>query len=278
MDRLGKALQKAREQRQDIQEEALRAVHAVPPPITAANSFVEAPAPPPPSHSKSRKIEISNIDLESNRIFAQMNDNPNADIFRILRTKVLHLMQRSNLRTLAITSANYNEGKTTVALNLALSFAMDIKQTVLVVDLDLRRPNVHEYLGIEPTAGLADYFLKHTPLPECLLRTSVERLTLLPMNGTLENSSELLGTPQMATLAKELKERYADRLVIYDMPPLLAQDDVIAFLPDVDGVLLVVRDGVTAVEDVKHCLHLLSDANIIGTVLNDCPEKSFNKV
>jgi capsular exopolysaccharide synthesis family protein len=278
MDRLGKALQKAREQRQDIQEEALRAVHSVPPPITAANSFIEDPAPPPPSHSKSRRVEISNIDLESNRIFAQMNDNPNADIFRILRTKVLHLMQRSNLRTLAITSANYNEGKTTVALNLALSFALDIKQTVLVVDLDLRRPNVHEYLGIEPTSGLADYFLKNTPLPECLLRTSVERLTLLPMNGTLENSSELLGTPQMATLAKELKERYADRLVIYDMPPLLTQDDVIAFLPDVDGVLLVVRDGVTAVEDVKHCLHLLSDANVIGTVLNDCPEKSFNKV
>ena len=87
----------------------------------------------------------------------------------------------------------------------------------------------------------------------------------------------MLGTPKMAELAHELKTRYADRLVIYDMPPLLSQDDTMAFLPHVDGVILVVRDGMTQADDIEHCLHALEGTTLIGTVLNNCADTALNK-
>jgi Mrp family chromosome partitioning ATPase len=85
----------------------------------------------------------------------------------------------------------------------------------------------------------------------------------------MDESSEVLGSPRIAQLAKELKTRYADRIIIYDLPPTLAQDDPIAFLPHVDAVLLVVNDGVTRISEVKRSMMVLSNANVIGTVLNN---------
>jgi Mrp family chromosome partitioning ATPase len=124
--------------------------------------------------------------------------------------------------------------------------------------------------------GLSDYFLRDVPVPECLVKPAFDRLVVLPISEPLDNSSEMLGSPKMAALAHELKTRYSDRIVIYDMPPLLTQDDTIAFLPYVDGVLLVVRDGKTQTEDVTKCMNALGDANLLGTVLNNCAERAFN--
>ena len=195
--------------------------------------------------------------------------NPQADVFRMLRTKVMQIMKQNNLRTLAITSPNYGDGKTTTALNLSLSLALDVKQTVLLVDLDLRKPNLHDFLNKDPEVGISNYLLKDTPLQDCLVRPPIERLNTLPAGPSMEHSSELLASPKMAGLARELKTRYPDRIVIYDMPPVLAQDDSIAFLPHVDAVLLVIRDGITKVDEVKQCLESLSKTNVIGTVLNN---------
>lgn len=223
-----------------------------------------------------RQVAVQEGTLERHRIVARATRDANADIFRMLRTKVLQKMQRNNLRTLAITSPNYGDGKTTVALNLALSLALDVKQTVLLVDLDLRHPSIHQRLSLNPTVSLSDYILRDVPVSECLVNPMIERLVVLPITQTIENSSEMLGTPKMMALAHELKTRYADRIVIYDMPPLLAQDDTIAFLPNVDGVLMVVRDGATRPDDLRHCVHMLDNANLLGTVLNRCNERSFN--
>ena len=106
------------------------------------------------------------------------------------------------------------------------------------------------------------------PLNECLVRPSFERLSILPAGKSLDHSSEVIGSPKMAALAEELERRYHDRLIIYDMPPILEQDDSLAFLPHVGAVLLVVRDGVTPVGDIKHSVTALSGAHVIGTVLN----------
>jgi Mrp family chromosome partitioning ATPase len=92
---------------------------------------------------------------------------------------------------------------------------------------------------------------------------------VLPSGKPLDNSSEILGSPKMAALAEELKTRYHDRIVIYDMPPVLEQDDSIGFLPHVDATLVVVRDGKTPVDDLKTCVDRISGTNIIGSVLND---------
>jgi protein-tyrosine kinase len=217
----------------------------------------------------SSPIIIDESFLKKNHIISYHTRSEEADVFRILRTQILQIMGQSGLRTLGITSPRYGDGKTTVSLNLALSIAQDLKQTVLLVDIDLRKPSIAEYLGLTEPLGISDYCLQNTPISECIIRTSFERLSILPAGYALDASSEVLGSPRMAYLAEELKTRYSDRLIIYDMPPVLNQDDPIAFLPNIDAYILVVRNGTTLTSDVKNSLNLLSGANVIGTVLND---------
>ena len=209
------------------------------------------------------------IELERHRVIARQARNPQADIFRMLRTKIMQIMAPAGHRTLAITSPNYGDGKTTISLNLGLSLALDVKQTVLLADLDMRKPSLHDFLGIEPKVGLSDYLVRNVPLTQCLIRPPFDRVVLLPSGKPLEHSSEMLGSPKMAALALEMRERYHDRMIIYDMPPVLAQDDSSAFMPHVEAVLLVVRDGVTKTDEVRQCMESLSKANVIGTVLNN---------
>ena len=208
--------------------------------------------------------------MERNRIVAHRTRCAEADVCRQLRTKVLQIMNAHGYKTLAITSPYHRNGKTTTALNLGISIAFDLKQTVLLVDLDLRKPDLHRYLGVKPRVGLTDHLLRGAPLNDCFVRTPFKRISVLPVKTALNRSSELLSSPKMTLLAQELKTRYADRLVIYDMPPVLTQDDPIAFLPQVDAVLVVVRDGSTRADDMKRCLNALEKANVIGIVLNNC--------
>jgi len=270
MDRLEKALQKAREEREAVTVRP----NAVVEQLALTETSKPAPSLPAPT---SKKVVVSEKELENHRIVARASRSGNADTFRILRTKILRHFAETKQTTLAVTSPNYGDGKTTVSVNLALSLALDVKQTVLLVDLDLRDPSIHHYLGIDPEVGLSDYFQHEVPVSQCLVNPGIDRLVVLPMGKPMEFSSEALGTPKMTALAKELKTRYPDRIVIYDMPPMLAQDDAIAFLPNVDAVLMVIKDGVTQIEDVRQCIHALSGYNLIGTVLNNSSERTYSK-
>jgi len=260
MDKLEKALQKARAER----EAALR------------QSAAKSPCAENTTHSPTVQIDESHLELY--HILAHRTRSKEADLFRILRTQILKSMAQSNFKTLGITSANYGDGKTTVALNLALSIALDLKQTVLLVDLDLRKPDITDYLGIPARFGVSDYYMRGAPITDCLIRPSFERLTVFPGGTTLDNSSEVLGSPKIAALAQELRTRYADRIIIYDLPPTLAQDDPITFLPHVDAVLLVVNEGITSVSELKRCLNILSGAHVIGTVLNHSSTKKLHQI
>lgn len=216
-------------------------------------------------------VKLDDEVLEQNRIIAHRTRDARADKFRILRTQVLQKMQAQGLKTLGITSPNYGDGKTTIALNLALSIAHDVNQTVLLVDLDLRKPSIAQYLGLKPSLGLSDHFMQDSPIADCLMRLSFQRLSVLPAGRMLEHSSEVLGSPKIAALAEELRTRYPDRLIIYDLPPILAQDDPMVFLPHIDGLLMVVNEGRTRTPDLKAALRLLPEANILGSVLNRKP-------
>ncbi len=207
--------------------------------------------------------------LEQNRIVAHRARHPEADLFRLLRAQVLQAMNKAGFKTLAITSPSYGDGKTTIAINLAVSIAQDVNQTVLLVDLDLRKPCVDKYLGLSQTRGLTEHLMCNAPLSECLVRLPFERLRVLPVGEMFDHSSELLGLPKMGALADELRSRYPDRMIIYDMPPLLEQDDPLTFLPHVDAYLLVVQDGVTKEDSLKRCTDILGKANVIGCVLNN---------
>jgi len=272
MDRLEKALQKAREQRAALVAAGELVTVGGPGPGVDEPAAPLPQQPPPPAFT-TKKIVVDDQQLERYRLIARQTRSTNADIFRMLRTKVVQQLSASKLTTLAVTSPNYGDGKTTIAVNLALSLALDVKQTVLLVDLDLRDPTIDKWLGITPELGLSDYLYKDVPVAKCLLSPGIDRLVVLPVGNSLQSSSEALGTPKMVKLAHELKTRYPDRIVIYDMPPLLAQDDVIAFLPNVEAVLMVVKDGVTRAEDIRHCVHALDGTNVIGTVLNNSTER-----
>ncbi len=206
--------------------------------------------------------------LDRHHIVAHRTRSKEADLFRFLRTQILQKMAENGFKTLAISSPRYGDGKSTTAANLAVSIAQDLKQTVLVVDLDLRKPSLAEYLEIQPKFGLTDYLADKASVQECLVRLPFERISVFPAGKPVDRSSETLGSPQMEKLAKELKGRYEDRLIIYDMPPLLEQDDPLVFLPHVDAFLMVVREGVTTIDEIKRSLDILQSAKVIGVVLN----------
>ena len=147
--------------------------------------------------------------------------------------------------------------------------AMEVNQTVLLVDMDLKYPKVHWYFDFQVKKGLRDFILSDTPLSEILVNPGIERLVVLPGRGeTSMGSSEMLTGPKMQQMIEEIKNRYQSRIIIFDMPPILASDDVLASLDYYDAMLLVVEEGGNKPDEVKTALQLLSDKSLLGTVLN----------
>ncbi len=189
--------------------------------------------------------------------------------FRKLRTQLLRFNLSKPVKTILVTSALQGEGKSFVAANLAIGIAHDLQLHALLVDCDLRDPSMAPMFGYDGVQGIADYLKGQGEISNFLVKTELEKLSLLP-GGTLpENPTEIIGSQRMAALVEELKTRYDDRFIILDSTPLLAtaEPDVLAKL--VDGVLIVVRAGMTPRETVKQALSFLDKDKILGVVLND---------
>ena len=238
-------------------------------PTVAAN-------PVPIKYQQTKIMPLSPRHLRKHCVVAGLDDEPVADIYRILRTHVLKRLSAEGLSTLAICSARKGAGKTVTAANLAISLAMDVNQTVLLVDADLRDPSVASTLGIKPEFGLDDYLQDTADLPQCLINPGTERLVILPARLPMEKSSEMLASPKMTRLAHELKNRYPDRMVLYDLPPMLDTDDCLAFMSNVEALLFVVAEGETPTHDIERALALAGDSYVVGTILNKSAQKSFN--
>ncbi|MCW5699015.1 MAG: CpsD/CapB family tyrosine-protein kinase [Rhodospirillales bacterium] len=266
MEKIQKALEKAREQREDTGRPSIphrsRAAHQRNLPIV----------PEEITYAQTRVVDTTESGLHDRRIIAGLTHHELSDTFRVLRTQVMKTLSASGFSTLGITSPNRGEGKTLTSVNLAISLAMHITRTVLLVDMDLRRPSVHTCFDITPEAGLADYLLGDVALSDCLVNPGMERLVILPAGGPLRSSSELIASPKMIGLAREVKSRYPDRVVIYDLPPVLTSDDTVGFLQHVECCLLVLQEGSTRKGDVQRTLNLLEGYNLIGTVLNKSSE------
>ena len=125
-----------------------------------------------------------------------------------------------------------------------------------------------EYRGYEPGPGITDYLLRDAPLSEVMINPGIDRLVVIPAGLPAESSSELLSSPRMVELVRELKERYPSRLVLFDVPPLLTSDDGLAFVPHVDAALLVVAEGQTSYEDVERAKDMLASTHLLGAVMN----------
>jgi exopolysaccharide/PEP-CTERM locus tyrosine autokinase len=197
-----------------------------------------------------------------------------AEQFRRLRTHVLKLNISDPPKTIMVTSATAGEGKTFVAANLAAGIAHDLHFHALLVDCDLRNPSLSQWFGVQNGHGLSDYLVGRRQLPELLMKTEMEKLSILTGGSAQEKPAELIGSRKMEALIHELKSRYNDRYIIFDATPLLVttEPEVLARL--VDGILIVVRANVTPRETVKQAIASLDPKKILGFVLNDVEFKS----
>jgi exopolysaccharide/PEP-CTERM locus tyrosine autokinase len=197
-----------------------------------------------------------------------------AEQFRRLRTHVLKLNISDPPKTIMVTSPMAGEGKTFVAANLAAGIAHDLHFHALMVDCDLRNPSLSQWFSIQNGHGLSDYLVGRGQLSELLMKTEMEKLSILTGGSAQEKPAELIGSRKMEALVHELKSRYNDRYIIFDATPLLVttEPEVLARL--VDGVLIVVRANVTPRETVKQAIASLDPKKILGFVLNDVEFKS----
>lgn len=290
MERIRQALKQAEQNRSklrgsaetaDISENAgiHQGARQEPEPVSELSPPPQAVAEEPACEESHLKIvDVSRDVFESNRIVSALPDHELTDVYRVLRTRILQNMNASNWNSLAITSPASGCGKTLTAINLAISLSREINRSVLLADFDLRNPSIHEYFDYQPECGLSDYLLHERPLSDILFSPSIDRLTILPGREAIVNSSEMLRSPQMECLIEELKGDSTERLVLFDLPPILALDDAIAFKPYPDALLLVAEDGETKKDDLLKSIDMLSGTPLIGTVLNKSHSPSARKI
>ena len=221
-----------------------------------------------PDYTVSRRVILDPAHLEKTRCTGFFTDLAANDAYKVLRTQVLRRMQERNFNTIMITSARHGEGKTLTAVNMAFVCARDYTRTVLLVDCDLKQQHIHKYLGVPGEHGISDYLINDTPLKDLIIWPDVDKFTFISGGDPVPDSTELLASPRMQSLVPEMKQRYAERIIIFDMPPILESADALAFIPFVECVLVVVDCGHTAREDLSRALSLVPRDKLLGFAFN----------
>jgi Mrp family chromosome partitioning ATPase len=212
---------------------------------------------------------------ESRVILSEYQDDRIRSAYKMLRTRTLQRIRQNNWQVIGVTSPTQGDGKTLTSVNLALSLARELTLSVVLMELDLRRPSICRQFGVIPDKGLTDYLDGSADLEEVLFRPEgTERLAIMPNTDVYEDSSETLSSPQVATLVERLRSTEPGRVIICDLPPYLATDDVLAFAPLADAFLVVVSEGRTSREVLKKGLDILHDLPLLGVVLNRSEESS----
>lgn len=258
MSHIEKALERARKERQGVPEG----------PRTIKDQEVRSALPLDPVYTETRSVPVEESILVEQRLATLSAAPVVIEQYNILKTKIFQRTRDEHLNTLMVTSVGPGEGKTLTAVNLALSMAREMDQTVLLVDADLRSPAIHNCFGLPSEPGLADYLFRNSLVPDLLVNPGIAKLTIMPAGNLPSHSLEYLSSPRMAALVDEMKERYPDRYVIFDCPPLLGYADSLVFSEYVNGIILVVEAEKASGADIRKALDLLSGRNVIGTVLN----------
>lgn len=201
-------------------------------------------------------------------------DEAAARSYKILRTQLMRRLNKG-AGLIAVTAVNAGDGKTFTSMNLALSLARDVNTRVVLIDVDLQRPSIARYLGMQATTGLDDYLAGRAPLADLWHDIGVPRLTIVPSMGSIPDASDALRSPAMMELLDALHRQQC--VAIFDLPPLLMGDDVLAITPHLDGVLLVVGERSTPRAALASARAVLSDMNVLGVVLNRSSEREHAK-
>jgi protein-tyrosine kinase len=227
----------------------------------------------PLAADKIRSLQLNPDYLESTRTVAH-GIGPQGRYYDMLRTQVLQEMDDNGWQFLAVTSATAGCGKTVTSCNLAVSIARLTERSVLLVDMDMQKPKVAEYLGIKEGSGLLSVLQDETGLTDALVEASLGRRKLLVLPGEVcrLGSSEWMASQSMLSLLQILKREFRSSIVIFDMPPLLLGDDVISILPQMDAVLLIASVGQTTAAEIKECHKHLKSTPVVRVVVNRVPE------
>ena len=217
--------------------------------------------------STAQTYEITTKHLSLNRIITYDDSDSNIESYRLLRTQFIRKMKSDDLVTLGITSSNAGEGKSLTAVNLALSLAKSSELEVILIDGDIARPTVHKLLGIDTEWGLIDVIKETVELGSVILKLNIPNLWVIP--GRFERLSLLdqTSSSRIDSLISSIVNA-PGRVVIVDLPPVLAKDDTLAIAMHLDAIILIVEEDSTRTKELTRSVELLEPCNLIGTVLN----------
>jgi capsular exopolysaccharide synthesis family protein len=190
-----------------------------------------------------------------------------AEQYRALRTRLKRAESGRSSRVVAITSPVKGDGKSLTSANLALTMAQELQQRVLLVDGDLRRPAIHRLFGLAGGSGLGDVLMNRADLDQALVFLPEHHLTVLHAGVPPAHPAELLGSATMRRVLDTLRTRF-DRILI-DVPPVAPLADLHILAPMVDGLLMIVRAGVTPKPAIERALASLDASKVLGLVLNE---------
>lgn len=295
MDKIAKALRKARMEREEEQtpsvsgpefhEDNKRHVEVAAEGKISLDSRNGSPLDKAPHDSFiSTEIPVEHDTPESGSVSVDPKlivyyepESQAAEHFKLMRSRILHPTDGKVIKTILVTSAMDNAGKTVVACNLALSIARGIDPYALLIDADVRRPSIHRMFDINPEHGLSDYLLGKTQLDRCLHKPAIAKLTILPAGNAVPNPSEIITSAKMKALLEEAKKRYADRFIIIDSPPVNMATESTDLAKLVDAVLFVVRYGFSSKPLIEQAIAKLDRGKIMGIVFNayDSPRGKY---
>lgn len=228
------------------------------------------------SKSTSKRVELDLAKLhEQGMITPDGGRSAVAEEFRAIKRTLLDRLvnergefsKRSNL--IMVTSCVAGEGKTFCAINLAMSIAMELDHTVLLVDADVARPAMLRSLGLTVEGGLMDILLeRRVQVPDVMLKTNVSTLSLLPTGASQRNATELLASKSMSKLLDEMANRYSDRVVIFDSPPLLLTSEARVLASQMGQIVLVVEAEKTTQKELKNALRQIEGCPNVNLVYN----------
>jgi capsular exopolysaccharide synthesis family protein len=238
---------------------------ADPPPV----EHREAPVWTPPSHTDhaAPPRELKELKIDHHLVAALAPQSLAAEQYRSLRTRISRAESGRAVRTIIVTSPGKGDGKSLTAANLALTMAQEYQHRVLLIDADLRRPTLHQLFGLAETPGLTDVLMGGATLEDSLVPLADHHLTVLPSGVPATHPAELLGSAAMRRTLDALRTRF-DR-VILDMPPVSPLADVHIVAAMADGLLMIVRAGVTPKPAIERALAGLDPSKVLGLVLNE---------
>jgi protein-tyrosine kinase len=236
--------------------------------------FVRPDAPPRADAPGTRRLDLNFARLKTRGfVTPDAGSSQIAEEFRVIKRPIIRnavgkaAVKNGNL--VMVTSALPSEGKTFTSLNLALSIATEIDSTVLLVDGDVAHPSIPDVLGAPHGPGLLDLLTRDDlDFADALVKTNIEKLSLLPAGSRHRRSTELLASEQMASLLREMAQRYPDRIIIFDSPPLLATTEARVLATNMGQIVMVVAADATSQHAVNHALATIDACEIVLMVLN----------